>query len=289
MPMDSSCVVYGLYYTVTILHGATSSPYAHVYPFWAALYGDTLPPTEELIIRVFAVGLMLADKWLNCSTYRITDWYVSIGYLIQLVSYPSCGNRAENLLVSRDVLFQVEKASLKILDYQLRIKTDVYQSWLEHLADFHLTFSRIPSEAHAIVGRVIKKVILASKNGLVASSDSMSLPPPAKWDPSADPILRKGDHRVRRSPHHKISTISGSNDSCSKDEVLAKMSAPVAVDLHSVPRSTPLHRPTALCRDDSKSQGSGVGKCSQIAQWDYVRMIFENYPIAARSALSRLG
>lgn len=39
----------------------------------------------EAVIRVFLLGLTLADKWLNDGSRRLKDWFVHLGYTLSMV------------------------------------------------------------------------------------------------------------------------------------------------------------------------------------------------------------
>ncbi|EIN10794.1 hypothetical protein PUNSTDRAFT_51365 [Punctularia strigosozonata HHB-11173 SS5] len=261
MPMELSCVIYAIYYTLTILHITSLLPPADAYPFWEALYRGEPLTLEERIVKMVTVGMVLADKWLNCCTYRMSEWSM-------------------NTRISREALIALERAALNILNYELSVTDDAYSRWLGHLIHFHVESSHLADTPHRIVGSILGEVISASRNGLLSRPDEVALPAPSEWNPSADPILPKEHIRTRRSSAYPVTSrhlpvygrcpiipqIAASRRIEGTSEDLRLWPTSYVYPASSYPIASPTYRAT---KDED------------------IRMLMDNYPTAVRSALSR--
>jgi len=121
---------------------------------------------EDYMMRVFTVGIMLADKWINDQTFQLRTWYAILcnpfWYFVN-VNIPS---RHEITGIPKPVLRNLEVAAMGVLEYNLRVSGNEWQMWLGHLTSWHASLGNDPIDAsplsHAIITTSLKDVVRAS-------------------------------------------------------------------------------------------------------------------------------
>ncbi|KDQ64664.1 hypothetical protein JAAARDRAFT_118943 [Jaapia argillacea MUCL 33604] len=181
------------------------------YSFLWHLQGDLLPnpDLEVLISRLFLVGAMLADKWLDDLTVITKSW-----------------SRLSHIPIT--TLNNLEWAALQIFGYSLHISPSSWSAWLHKLLDYHSSVARLypvsraRDSGYTLICNCLGQALEACRVGpLVTSPPAPSatpppmmcvqeditrlgqphfLPPPATWSPNDDPIFIAPKRKVGMAP-----------------------------------------------------------------------------------------
>jgi hypothetical protein len=116
------------------------------------------PDAVELMVRLFALGFLLAWKWHNDTILRAKQWYIiSIRIFTQRANTL---NRIKFMSLPLQAINEFEKSALCILEYNIGIPPRQWESWLISLQDSTHSFSWVHGRGESAAA--IVNALLAS-------------------------------------------------------------------------------------------------------------------------------
>lgn len=141
--------------------------------FRQGLLGDTYSYERDALelnapFRLFVLGCMLANKWLDDHTFSNKTWYVCIYHLaLVLLNFFSLRHTISSVPIQ--ILNRLEVLALDVLTYDLSISNRDWNQWMVHVKSYHMSLasphlqpiSRPSSNPHSIVRQSIDEILQA--------------------------------------------------------------------------------------------------------------------------------